>query len=312
MTHDPATATEADADLDPETDLILTRSLKAPRALVWDCWTNPAHLPHWFMPKPHRVVDCDLDPRPGGRCNMTFEIDGKTAPSNGVYLEVIEGEKLVFTDTYTEGWKPAPDPFMTAILRFADAPGGGTVYSAVARHRSPEGARRHAEMGFLEGWGTVAGQLDAHAQDLAARTMVITREIAAPVATVWRAWTDPEALPVWWGPEGFSCRTRRIDLRAGGEWVFDMIGPDGAVWPNHHRYRRHVPLHRITYALHAGEDGPRHADASVSFDDLGGRTRVTLSMTFAGTIERDTALSFGAEPRGLETLGKLARFVGAE
>ena len=65
--------------------------------------------------------------------------------------------------------------------------------------------------------------------DLADRTMVISRVIAAPVATVWGAWWNAESLPHWWGPDGFSCRTARIDLRAGGEWVFDMIGPDGRV-----------------------------------------------------------------------------------
>jgi uncharacterized protein YndB with AHSA1/START domain len=61
------------------------------------------------------------------------------------------------------------------------------------------------------------------------RTMILERIITAPVATIWAAWTDPAALPQWWGPQGFSCRTKRIDLRDGGEWVFDMIGPDGTV-----------------------------------------------------------------------------------
>jgi uncharacterized protein YndB with AHSA1/START domain len=299
-------------DLDPETDLILTRTLNAPRALVWDCWTNPAHLPHWFVPRPHRVVACDLNVRPGGRCNTTFEVEGQLIPNEGVYLEVIEGEKLVFTDTYTEGWKPAPDPFMTAIVTLADTPQGGTTYTAIARHRSAEGARRHAEMGFHDGWGKVARQLDVFAQELAARTMVITREIAAPVSTVWHAWTDPQALPQWWGPAGFTCRTARIDLRAGGEWLLDMIGPDGTVWPNHHRYTRHVPQTRIDYVLLRGEDGPRHADASARFTDLGGRTRVTLSMTMADQAEYDQAMGFGARELGLQTLGKLARFVGAD
>ena len=58
--------------------------------------------------------------------------------NKGVYLEVVPGEKLVFTDAYTEGWKPAPEPFMTAILLLADAPGGGTTYTAIARHRNPD------------------------------------------------------------------------------------------------------------------------------------------------------------------------------
>jgi len=152
--------------LGPETDLKLTRILNAPRALLWECWTRPEHLVHWFVPRPHRVVACDLDPRPGGKCNTTFEVEGNLMPNNGVYLEVIPGEKLVFTDTYTEGWKPSPEPFLTAIVTFEDAGDGKTAYTAIARHRSAAAARRHADMGFFDGWGTVAGQLETYAQGL--------------------------------------------------------------------------------------------------------------------------------------------------
>lgn len=144
------------------------------------------------------------------------------------------------------------------------------------------------------------------------RTMVIERLIAAPVALVWGAWLNPETLPQWWGPDGFSCRTTRIDLRTGGEWVFDMIAPDGTVFPNHHLYTLVQPQTRITYTLHWGENGPKHADASASFEDLAGKTKVTLAMTFVTQEEYDNALSFGAPALGLQTLGKLARFVGAD
>lgn len=297
--------------LNPETDLILTRTLAAPRALLWECWTNPRHLPEWFVPRPHKVVACDLDVRVGGRFNTTFDVEGTVMVNDGVYLEVIEGEKLVFTDTYTEGWKPAPEPFMTAIVTFADAPGGGTTYTAVARHRNPEAAKTHADMGFHDGWGAVAGQMEGFAQALAARTLTIERVIAAPVAAIWRAWTDPEALPKWWGPEGFTCHTRRIDLREGGEWDFDMIGPDGTIWPNHHRITRHLAPALIRYEIRTTADGPLHADVRVGFDPVEGGTRVTLSMTFADQEQHDGAKAFGAVELGQQTLAKLARQVGA-
>lgn len=143
------------------------------------------------------------------------------------------------------------------------------------------------------------------------RTMILERIITAPVATIWAAWTDPAALPQWWGPQGFSCRTKRIDLRDGGEWVFDMIGPDGTVWPNHHRYHGIIPMKAIDYTLLWGENGPKHADAAVRFEDLGGRTKVTLSMIFATAGEYQTAKGFGAVELGMQTLGKLAAFIGA-
>ncbi len=297
-------------NLDPETDLVLTRTVNAPRQLLFECWTTPRHLTEFFVPKPHKVVSCDLDVRVGGRCNTTFDVDGTLMDNNGVYLEVIPNEKLVFTDTYTEGWKPAPEPFMTAIIRFEDAGDGRTTYTAIARHRNPETRQQHEAMGFHEGWGIVVTQLEKYAQTVMARTMTIERIIDAPAAVLWQAWSDPATLPQWWGPDGFSCRTKRIDLRAGGEWVFDMIGPDGTEFPNHHRITRWDAASRIDYTLLWGEDGPRHADASVTLDDIGNRTRVTLRMTFVDPGEFEQAKGFGAVELGQQTLGKLARFVG--
>lgn len=153
-------------DLDPKTDLHFTRTLAVPRALVWECWTQPKHIPHFFVPRPHRVTACDIDLRVGGRFNTTFEVEGNLMENHGVWLEVVPEEKLVFTDTYTEGWKPAPDPFMTAILILGNAPGGGTTYTAIARHRSADKAEIHKDMGFYDGWGTVVTQLEDYARTL--------------------------------------------------------------------------------------------------------------------------------------------------
>jgi uncharacterized protein YndB with AHSA1/START domain len=152
--------------LDPDLDLELVRDLKAPRAALWTCWTDPQHLPHWFVPKPHKVVACELDLRAGGACSTTFDVEGNIVENKGVYLEVIPGEKLVFTDTYFAGWKPNPDPFMTAIITFDDLGAGRTRYTAVVRHRSIEAAKKHADMGFFDGWGIVATQLEAYAKSL--------------------------------------------------------------------------------------------------------------------------------------------------
>lgn len=149
-------------DLDPDTDLGFSRVLAAPRHLVWECWTRPEHVPHFFVPAPHRVTGVDIDLRVGGRFNTTFDVDGAVVENRGVYLEIVPEEKLVFTDSYTEGWKPTPAPFMTAILLLADAPGDETAYTVIVRHRTPEIRKTHEEMGFLYGWGTAAAQLEAY------------------------------------------------------------------------------------------------------------------------------------------------------
>jgi uncharacterized protein YndB with AHSA1/START domain len=149
---------------DDTVDLVLTRDLLAPAAHLFQCWTQAEHLIHWFVPKPHRVTACTLDVRPGGACNTTFDVDGQIIENHGVYLEVVPNAKLVFTDTYTAGWKPNPEPFMTAIITFQDLGQGKTRYTAVARHRTPETAKHHSDMGFHTGWGIVADQLQDYAQ----------------------------------------------------------------------------------------------------------------------------------------------------
>lgn len=153
-------------DLDPETDLKLERRLDTPRARIWECWTTPRHIREFFIPKPHSILACEIDLRIGGRFNTVFDVGGTKIDNKGVYLEIVPQEKLVFTDTYTEGWKPTPDPFMTAILLLEDAPEGGTIYTAIARHRTAEICKRHAEMGFHTGWGIVVDQLEAYARSL--------------------------------------------------------------------------------------------------------------------------------------------------
>ena len=92
--------------------------------------------------------------------------------------------------------------------------------------------------------------------------------------------------------------------------MFDMIGPDGTVYPNHHRYHAVRPETWFGYSLHWGENGPKHADAWAAFEARDGATEVTLGMVFGSEAEFQAAKGFGAVELGMQTLGKLERFVG--
>jgi len=151
----------------PEThELSLTRLLDAPREKLFRCWTDTELLKQWFVPKPWTIARVDLDVRPGGSTLIVMKNpEGDEFPNPGIYLEIVENEKIVLTDAYTSAWVPSAKPFMTAIVTFADE-GDKTRYTAIARHWSEEDRKAHEEMGFHEGWGICADQLEELAQSL--------------------------------------------------------------------------------------------------------------------------------------------------
>lgn len=141
-------------------DLVLDRLIDAPRGALFRCWTEPALLKQWFVPAPWTISSAEVDPRPGGGSSITMrDPDGNEYPNKGVYLEVVPDERIVFTDAYTVGWVPAEKPFFTGIITFADE-GGKTRYIATARHWRAEDRDAHEKMGFHEGWGKCADQLE--------------------------------------------------------------------------------------------------------------------------------------------------------
>ena len=160
-----------------ELDLVLERTLNATRELVWRAWTDPALLKQWFAPKPYLISELEMDLRPGGifRIRMTGPDGFDTGHGNaGCVLEVIDGEKFVWTSALGPRYRPAEmgegcESFpMTAIITLADAEGGRTLYRAVALHKDKADRERHAAMGFEDGWGTCAAQLEELASNLSA------------------------------------------------------------------------------------------------------------------------------------------------
>ena len=147
--------------------LTLERTLAAPRMAIWRCWTDPKLMEHWFCPKPWFVKDVTLDLRAGGASSMTMcGPNGESFPNQGVYLHVEEGKRLVFTDAFTSAWVPSGKAFMVGEVLLSDAPGGGTHYIARALHWSEADREQHLKMGFHEGWGVAADQLEALAKTL--------------------------------------------------------------------------------------------------------------------------------------------------
>lgn len=153
-------STKIDLKPELENELVICRLIDAPPEKIFRAWTDPKLMKEWFCPKPWTIASAETDVRVGGRSRVVMRSpEGQEFPSEGVYLEVIPNRKIVFTDAYTSAWVPSGKPFFTAIVEM-EPQGNKTKYTARARHWNKTDRDEHAKMGFEEGWGACADQLE--------------------------------------------------------------------------------------------------------------------------------------------------------
>ena len=139
-------------------ELSIARVIDAPCDLIFKVWTT--QLPLWWGPHGMTTTVREMDLRPGGAFRTVMRApDGTEYPTKGVFLEVSEPHRIVFTDAFGPDWEPLPDIFFTAITTFEPLPGNKTRYRARALHWTVENRAKHEAMGFYQGWGESIDQL---------------------------------------------------------------------------------------------------------------------------------------------------------
>lgn len=148
-------------------DLIITRTLRAPRTLLWRAWSDPQLLKEWWCPRPWTTEVRAFDLRPGGAFHTFMRgPDGGTSDNPGCFLEVVPQSRVVFTSMLTGGWRPhTPWLGFTAIITMTDD-NAGSRYEARVMHPDPATCERHEELGFYDGWNTCITQLEELARSL--------------------------------------------------------------------------------------------------------------------------------------------------
>jgi len=112
------------------------------------------------------------------------------------------------------------------------------------------------------------------------RELLITRTLNAPAELVWEAFTNPEHVTNWWGPNGFTNTIYTMDLRPGGLWELVMHGPDGTDYKNKSIYKEIVVNKRIVFN-HFNPD----FTTTIEFEEQGEQTHLRWHMLFDSAEE---------------------------
>lgn len=113
-----------------------------------------------------------------------------------------------------------------------------------------------------------------------ARELVMTRVFDAPRDLVFQAWSDPEMLKHWWGPDGFTLPFLEMDQRAGGKWRACMRASDGTNHWQHGVTREVVPPERLVFTTVWESDPTHEMLVSIDFVAKGRKTEITLRQQF--------------------------------
>jgi uncharacterized protein YndB with AHSA1/START domain len=145
--------------------------------------------------------------------------------------------------------------------------------------------------------------------NFAEREVVITRIFDAPRALVFKAWTDPKHLKRWWGPKMFTNPVCEVDARVGGAWRIVMRGPDGVDYPCGGVYREIVEPERLVFTnIATDNDGNPILDGltTVTFEEQGGKTKLTLTTRAVALVDYAAAYLQGMEAGWTQSLESLA------
>lgn len=141
------------------------------------------------------------------------------------------------------------------------------------------------------------------------RRVVITRVFDAPRELVWRAWTEPQHMAKWFGPENFTIPSCELDVRVGGVLRLTMRGPDGQDYPMKGIFREIVRPERLSFSNIAIDSDGNHlleGVTVVTFEDLGGKTKMTLDAQAVGLVPQAPAMLAGMEAGWSGSFDKLA------
>jgi uncharacterized protein YndB with AHSA1/START domain len=141
------------------------------------------------------------------------------------------------------------------------------------------------------------------------REIVMERVFTAPRALIFKAYTDPDLIPRWWGPRRYTTTVDKMDVKVGGVWRFIQRDEAGREFAFNGVYREIVPPDRLAYTFEF-EGMPGHVLLeTVTFEEHAGQTKVKVTSLFTSVEDRDGMLHSGMEEGANESQDRLAELL---
>lgn len=297
----PANNTEQSLTLE------IIRVFNAPRDLVWEAWTDPAHARQWMGPRDHPAVAMEQDARVGGKWSLTLRSveGGHLIKQGGVFREIKAREKVVYTLAW-DGEGPADSVEMLVTVTFRDEGANKTRVDFRQEGLPSKGERDGHEAGWnstfdrMEDLLAVIKKPGAKISWLYPENDPIilgARLFDAPRELVWECFTRGEHMAKWWGPARHTAKVHEYDARVGGKWRISLISAEGA---SYNFFGAFLELKRPEiFVWTFGFDNFPPGEETYSFADVGGKTLLMTLSRFPDMASREgvraTDMELGAE-----------------
>lgn len=263
-------------------EIVINRLLNAPRELVFEAFTKPEHLINWWGPKGFTNTFNNYELRVGGQWNfMMHGPDGTDYPNQIIYTEIVKPSYLA----YTHGTgQPNDTHGFSVTITFEDQNGKTNLTMRTIFKTTEERDYVIKQVGAIEGGNQTIDKLEEQLTKMFdSPDMVIStsRVFDAPRALVFKAWSQPEHLAVWFGPQGFANTFHQFDFIPGGHWKLTMHGPNGGNYYNESVFVEIEKDRKIIY----DHISSHYFRVVVLLEDEGEKTRMTFAMHFASSEE---------------------------
>ncbi|MBI0584691.1 MAG: SRPBCC domain-containing protein [Methanomassiliicoccus sp.] len=296
-------------------ELIIQRTFKADPKRVWTAWTDPETFKAWWGPRGFTTPVSRIDLRVGGKnLSAMRSPDGKDFWSTGTYKEIVPMSKIVVTDSFADAegnvvpasnyGMPGNWPLELLITVTFREKDGGTEMELV-HEGLPEGmAKESTKAGWNESFdkldeylatGKVAMPKTIVIANPGVQELLIRRTFDAPRQLAFKALTDPELIPQWWGPAMYKTTIDKLEARAGGAWRFrqkDDKGNEFAFRGVFHTIRSpELIIQTFEY-----EPMADHVELqTATLEEKDGRTLYNVKSVYLSVEDRDGELNAGME-----------------